>query len=332
MALSYRLRVALLILLIGGLTSAASPLPDVDLGRGISAHFVSVPEGAEILGRRDEFVQRLSPFDRSARMKTDRAVSEEEFLEFVRASVLQWTTSEEETIRGAIERIRPALEQLALPLPKKISFVKTSGAEEGQAFYTRDTAIVLPAKQIATATGNTLDKTIAHELFHILSRANPALREKLYDIIGFKLCPEVELPPALRSRKITNPDAPRNDHYIELRAAGKEVNAVPILFSKSEKYDPVRGGEFFEYLQFQFLPLPHKEENFASSPLLAPNEVGGFFEKVGRNTDYVIHPEEILADNFALLVLNERNPPSPKILEKMRNVLSAAMPQPNESR
>jgi hypothetical protein len=59
-----------------------------------------------------------------------------------------------------------------------------------------------------------------------------------------------------------------------------------------------------------------------SSPKLVGTErVSGFMEQVGRNTDYVIHPEEILADNFALLVLNEQNVASPEILRKMREVL-----------
>ena len=44
-------------------------------------------------------------------------------------------------------------------------------------------------------------------------------------------------------------------------------------------------------------------------------------EQVGKNTDYIIHPEEILAENFALLVLNETKVASPEILQKMREVL-----------
>ena len=44
-------------------------------------------------------------------------------------------------------------------------------------------------------------------------------------------------------------------------------------------------------------------------------------EQVGNNTDYIIHPEEILADNFALLVLGEHNMPSPEIPQKMREIL-----------
>ena len=60
----------------------------------------------------------------------------------------------------------------------------------------------------------------------------------------------------------------------------------------------------------------------SAQPVLAsPEEVSGFFEQVGRNTKYVIHPEEILADNFALLILDEHNVPSPEILQKMRLIL-----------
>jgi len=43
---------------------------------------------------------------------------------------------------------------------------------------------------------------------------------------------------------------------------------------------------------------------------------------VGRNTGYIIHPDEILADNFVLLVNQSKNVRSPEILEKMRAVLA----------
>jgi hypothetical protein len=97
------------------------------------------------------------------------------------------------------------------------------------------------------------------------------------------------------------------------------VRAVPILFSNETKYDVNRGGEFFNYLQLSFLQVPTTS---VTRPILAaPEEVSGFFEQVGRNTNYVIHPEEILADNFALLILDEHNVPSPEVLEKMRLIL-----------
>jgi hypothetical protein len=94
---------------------------------------------------------------------------------------------------------------------------------------------------------------------------------------------------------------------------------VLILFSSAPNYDPVRGGEFFNYLQLNFVPA---SKSPTSAPqFLALQQLSGFFEQVGRNTNYVIHPEEILADNFALLMMDKRDVPSPEILEKMRRAL-----------
>jgi hypothetical protein len=292
---------------------------EVNLREGCAVRFASVDQGAEILGRKDDFIERLSPFDRAARMKTDRSISQDEYLKFVKGNVLSWNESEKAKIEAAIASIRPALDTLPLSLPKIVNLVKTTGAEEGRSFYTRDTAIVMPEKETDEADPGLLKRTIAHELFHILSRGNPALREKLYESIGFTKCGEVEFPSDLKSRKITNPDAPRNDHAIQIRVGGEEVRAVPILYSNAAKYDVNRGGEFFNYLQMSFLQAPRMSS--AQPVLAAPEEVSGFFEQIGRNTKYVIHPEEILADNFALLILDEHNVPSPEILEKMRRIL-----------
>jgi hypothetical protein len=308
-----RLLALILIALVPALAEA-----DVDLRKGCVVQFASAAEGAEILGRKDDFIQRLSPFDRAARMKTGGSVSEEEFLNFVKANVLTWNESEKTKIADAIAAIRPILNNLPLSLPKIVTLVKTTGAEEGRAFYTRDSAIIMPEKETDEADASLLQKTIAHELFHILSRNNPALREKLYDSIGFHKCDEVDFPSDLRSRKITNPDAPRNDHAIRVRVGGQEARAVPVLISDAPKYDVSRGGQFFNYLQLKFLLTPTSSTGHV---LALPEEISGFYEQVGRNTNYIIHPEEILADNFALLILDKHNVPSPEILEKMRSIL-----------
>jgi len=301
---------------------------DTPLGN-TTVHFASRKEGRQVLVEKDDFVQRLSPFDRSARMKTDKAVSVEELLEFIGKNVVDWTREETQTVQAAIEAMQPLFRNLPMSLPPTVQLIKTTGAEEGDAAYTRATAIVLPKRELSKSQKD-LQKLICHELFHILSRQNPELREKLYAIIGFARCNEIMLPPELERRKITNPDAPRNDHFIRVQIDGHESQAVPVLISSVETYDVKRGGEFFAYLQFQFLVVEKegdseklKPVSAGSSPKLAGVErVTGFLEQIGRNTDYIIHPEEILADNFALLVLNEQNVPSPEIPRKIREILS----------
>ncbi|MHB1141165.1 MAG: eCIS core domain-containing protein [Sulfuricaulis sp.] len=291
--------------------------------------FAPATDSRRILLAKDTFVARMSPFDRAARMKTDRDVTESQFLEFVASAALDWEQHEKGIVESAFRKIRPVVTRLSLPLPDRIYVIKTSGAEEGNAAYTRENAIVLP-RSILASSERELQRLLAHELFHISSRTHPKLAKSLYESIGFRYCGEVEFPTNLAPRKITNPDAPKNEYCIQLKFEGQKVWAVPILFSRTPRYDTSRGGEFFQYLQLALL-LVEAPAN-ASAPqalydsrgprLVGIQQVSGFFEQVGQNTEYIIHPEEILADNFALLVLGERNVRSPEILARMQSALA----------
>jgi hypothetical protein len=300
----------------------------IKLGDDTIVSFATIDEGKKILTAQDDFVRRMSPFDRAARMRTDREVSEKEYLGFVGKNVLAWSDAQKQKITSALQSIRAKLEDMSLPFPTKVFIVRTTGKEEGGAAYTRGNAIVLPDRNLRGSVAR-IQNLICHELFHIISRQNPDLRDKCYAAIGFEKCDEVEFPPHLKSRKITNPDAPLNDHCILLKVEGKERWAVPIIFSRTEKYDIKRGGKFFNYLELRFLLVERNEDSAAIKPiymddkpkLVSMYQVSGFFEKVGKNTGYTIHPEEILADNFALLVMPTRNLRSPDIVSKLRAIL-----------
>jgi hypothetical protein len=298
--------------------------------KGPTFAFATKEQGRELLTNRDDFVQALSPFDRAARMKTDQNVSEQDYLNFVARNVLDWDATEKESVQSACADLQVRLDAMALPFPETILFIKSTGAEEGGAEYTRSNAIILPESTLKSSRAN-LRGTIAHELFHVLSRKNPVLRDKLYAAIGFQACGEVIFPPTLAERKITNPDAPKNDHCIKIKAGAESVWVIPILFSQSARYDVARGGEFFRYLSLQYLVVERKDSgpsaratyDLAHPRLLSADQIAGFFEQVGRNTDYIIHPEEILADNFKLFLLQEKEVPSPEILQKLGQALGS---------
>ena len=298
----------------------------VKLGESTAVTFADVDEAKKILTRRDEYVQRMSPFDRAVHMKTDKDVSEKDYLEFAGKSVLAWTDAEKQKITSVFRGIQEELRAWPLPLPMKVLLVKTD-CEEGGA-YTRSNAIVF-CKDCLRMSEEEFRFTMLHELFHILSRANTGLSEKLYEAIGFVKCGEVAFPLELKSRKMTNPDAPRNDHCIRLRVEGKQHWAIPIIFSSSEKYDVKQRDAFFKYIRFRFLLVERDNASSTVKPmyegqepkLVDTKEVSGFYEQVGKNTKYIIHPEEILADNFAFLVMRKQELPSPTIIEKMKKIL-----------
>jgi len=301
---------------------------EIRLGPKSAVVFASPDTGKKILLARDEFIERLSPFDRAARMKTDKDVSEKEFLEFLGPNALPWPEPEKQMMIPALQDVSSRLERFSLRFPPTIHLIRTTGNEEGMAAYTRDSAVIIPTAEI-NSSPVMLQRLFCHELFHILTRNDPELREQLYNTIGFTRCGEIEFPQHLKSRKITNPDAPRNDHCILLGMEGKAYWAVPILFASTDKYDPGKGGQFFDYLECQFLLAEKRSENPNALPVFDPQNpqladlqrLSGFFEQVGRNTGYILHPEEILADNFALLVLGKDDAPSPEILRKMEAVL-----------
>jgi hypothetical protein len=288
--------------------------------------FAEPREGAEAITRRDNYILQMSPFDRQVRLKTDRAVSEQEVLTMFAQNVAAWQPGEIERITPIVESLAAKLAPWKLPLPPRVLLIKTSGREEAGAAYCRGAAIVLPQNMVDGDQAK-LATILAHETFHVLSSHNPKLREALYATIGFHPCNEVPLPESLASRKITNPDAPVNRYFLTAQVEGRPVDLMPILFSKSDRYDPARGGTLFQYLDFKLLVLAGDDHvrraalSGGQPILLDPASVSGFAEQVGRNTRYTIHPEEILADNFVFLINGRIDLPSPEVVQKMGKVL-----------
>jgi hypothetical protein len=243
---------------------------------------------------------------------------------------LEWNEREIEVLSRAFTEISPALKEMALPWPEKILLIKTTGKEEGDVPYTRANAIVIPKSSISSVRTEETKKIARHELCHVLTRQNPDLRDQLYQAIGFEKCGELDFPARLAARKITNPDAPLNNHCIKLEVGGKKVWAMPILYSGVD-YDSQRGGDFFKYMRCQFMvvapgdaPAPERIVYDREKPqLIDMHNISGLFEQVGRNTGYVIHPDEVVADNFALLIEGRRDVPSPEILDRMKAVLES---------
>lgn len=320
------------------LVSACWTLPvlgaDIQLTDTTRLHFGDVRDGVAALSQPDEFLARLSPFDYQVRLKTDRPVGQQDLLAHVAPHVRPWTEEEIARLTPAWEAVAEKIAPWNLPLPRSILLVKTDGLEDAGAAYTRGTAIVLPQRMV-DGTRQSLDKLLPHELFHVLSRHNPQLRQALYRSIGFQKTNEVPLPGVLQARRITNPDAPINDQFITVQQNGRTLELMPVLFSKTERYDPARGGNLFAYLNFKLMALVH--DGKVHRPLLSgdqpvlyePSQVGGFFDQVGRNTDYIIHPEEILADNFVMLISGRQNLPSPFVVQRMAKVLKERATEPD---
>jgi len=212
------------------------------------------------------------------------------------------------------------LEKLDLNLPEVIYWIRT---EEG--WSTRQNAII----------GDSCNEWIfVHELFHIYSRYNPAIRDKLYSILGYHPCgAPIKYPDSVV--RITNPDAPVSKHYITVSYRGEPLAVAPIYYSKSGTY---KGGGLFDYIQYGLMAVEESSEGWTyklvnGEPLiLKESDVEGYWEQVGRNTDYDIHPEERMAENFNILCSGRLGHywdlPTPRIIEEMYALLAKSRDYP----
>jgi hypothetical protein len=237
-----------------------------------------------------------------------------------------WTEAETRKLAPIIAGLARKATPWKLKLPAVVPLVKTTGREEGGAAYCRGPAIVLP-QNLVDGNPDRLARILTHELFHILSSNNPELRDALYATIGFHPTNEIELPEPLRASKISNPDAPVIRHAITVTQDGRPIDLAPVLFSRTPHYDPRQGGTIFAYLTFRLMQVENVDGRWrpvlvdAKPVLLDPDNVPGYHERIGRNTRYIIHPEEILADSFVFLLDGRIDVPTPRVVEQMGRVL-----------
>jgi hypothetical protein len=318
----------LLIVLTASVVASADDAPELfQLTATSQVVFADVQAGREILLADDDFSRRLSRFDLQSRLRTDKEVTRDDWRQSLAGEVTEWPPQEREKVTQTLATLKPKLEKFRLPLPKEILLIRTTGKEEADAAYTRGNAIILPAAKLRHQQPQ-LEALLTHELFHILSRNDITVRKALYKIIGYTIDDEVELPQSLEDRRITNPDAPRLDAYITLTSDTQTVTAVPILYATPKEYDASKGGGLFTYLTFRLLVVDKIDGKWQvrmkdNQPVvLDPTKIENFYDQVGRNTNYIWHPDEILADNFIHLVNGQRNLKTPRVTEAMAKVLS----------
>ena len=309
-----------------GPAGAAEPA-EVALSARVSIGFADRERAAAILGADDDFTRSFSIFDRAARSGLARAPATDAVRALLANKARDWPPKLRRKVRLSLVRSAAKLGPLEPWLPERVWLVSTHAALEGGAAHTRGTAVILPPASLDVSKRE-LDFLIAHELFHVVSRAHPQLRDRLYALIGFLPCAQLEPPPVLRDRVITNSDAPRIQHAIHVKAAGKRVWVAPLLLAEPPAYHPARRADLFGYLTLRLFPVTRTESSCAFSEDAAqmPLEVErliGFDEQTGANTRYVLHPEEIVADNVALLIAGGRAVKTPALLERIRGELDA---------
>ncbi len=289
--------------------------------------FASLEKAKTLITTPDEYTNGWSQFDIDSRLEKNKG-TKEELLKYMSTQVKEWTQDEKDKLSTAVNDIDKIIADngYKLNMPNEIFLVKSTMKDEGGADgYTRANFIVLN-ENAASMKPIELKKLIIHELFHVVTRYDSLFRKDIYKIFGFNMMNEVAYPDSIKNFKISNPDAPKKNSYISIRKDGVDVDCMMVLYSE-EPYS--NKGSFFDYLNIGLLKLKNIEggkkgvDYVDKKPVLySIMEVTGFFEQVGRNSPYIIDPEEIAAENFVYTLLDKTGLPSPWIIEKIKKRLT----------
>ena len=119
---------------------------------------------------------------------------------------------------------------------------------------------------------------------------------------------------SLKQRVLLNPDGVNYAQAITLKTNEKEsLMAIPIILTNTFEFKPER-PQFFSYIQFDLYEIrpPYSRlikvvSNNDGSNKQQLSSHPDFHRQIRDNTGYIIHPDEVLADNFIYLLLSQKD-------------------------
>lgn len=290
-----------------------------------SYRFADAGEAAGLLLSNRAYYEGLNQNDLNFRMQKLGATLEE--LEaFAAAQTLDFTDAEKAAIDGAMAAIEAICRErgYALPAVDSIVFAKTTMREEcGAGAYTHGTQIYLGQYSMDVALSKDPEDVayfraiVAHELFHCLTRNHPDFRADMYAILGFKVADaDYDFAPAVRERIISNPDVERHNSCATFDINGEMVDCA-VVFTTARPFQKP-GDSFFDGEMAGLVPVDDPGTMYTA------DDAANFWDVFGRNTDYVVDPEEALAENFSYTIIygpDELEFKTPEIIEAIDRYL-----------
>jgi hypothetical protein len=320
-----RLFAALLLTVALFQCSAQTPVKSIVHSKSQSTFLLDSTEAATtiLVDRYDRFFERATAVEMSIQIqqplnpKQTREDQVARFKSFLQADMASFTPEESQWIAGIMKKIYDNCSALAPDIfPDSIVLIKTHGKHYGDGvYYTRGKYIIIPANELRRRDRAAFTSTMYHEVFHVYSRLHPEKRRQLYQLIGFQHIgtESLDVPPTLAQRVLHNPDGVDFGQMIHLRTEkGDSIMAIPIIYANQHGYKENQSS-FFQYLEFNLFEvkaLPNgrwkvicSTDGLSSTLNLA--QLPDFYTQIRDNTTYIIHPDEVLADNFSFIMLDK---------------------------
>ena len=275
-------------------------------------------EGATYLrqDKWDGYYDRVNTLEISIQLKndsldlTDRESALKKYRNSYEQEVLSMNVDESEKLSILFKELFTKINKLNTKLlPDTIRLIIVKGDHYGQStFFTRGNAIITSRASLANMAPINFKNVMYHELSHIISRYQPKLREELYNHLGFiKTAEPIMILSDFYRSILFNPDGVQMDYAIPLLMADStELLFVPLIYTKAKHFNP-KTQAFFGYLNFQLMPIDKMGDVYFMRDIKDVEQLDmghimkKYFEQITMNTQYIIHPDEILADNFMYL-------------------------------
>lgn len=299
-------------------------------GRPTAVAFAAPEAAKAILSRVDDYILAMHPAERALAMGSAGPVSRDAYLKFLADNVLPWTDDERDRLKKAMRRLDAWLDPRRLNVLDALVFIKTTGLEMYNCAYTRSNAIVLPEGKLSAYAGSLdLARLLAHEYFHVLTRKFPRLRSQLYRLLGFQPLDTgaIEIPETVKKQMLTNPDAPRWDHYAHLWFKGKPTPVIPVTLLKTKTASVDATQDILNSLKTRLMVITQQDGSWAPRWYLGRPRCLDLFQVTGwrmavvKGENMIFDPEELLADCFVGVLTGKSIGPAAKIGYRMAAII-----------
>ncbi len=239
--------------------------------------------------------------------------AKEEYKKHIQRSVQDFSENERELIFKVWNKVKDITQEI---VPSKfldsIRLIKIEPNHFGKnVFYTRGKNIIIPSNRLDDFYEKGFLETMLHEVFHIYSRYHPNIRKKLYERIHFTQSPfgmespKINIPINMVKNTLLNPDGLEEGWFINCSTPSGQKWLAPFLQYKK----PEKGKRYFDHLDLRFYEpeLINNEIHIQEELYYRIDQIPDLYQKITRNTDYIRHPDEILAENFVLVALSFQN-------------------------
>lgn len=298
-----------------------------NVAEGFDYRYATKEEGVRLLLDNEKYYGGFSRNDLEYRTQSKTGTMEE-YQVFAKDQVREFTDEQKVYLDQHMKVIADKVAEKGYRLPDmdQIVFVSTTMQEEcDTAAYTHGTQIYLDGAMINGYIGKSeydsrTEYILAHELFHCMTRCDPDFRADMYKLIHFTVQEDdFKIPSSVMEYYISNPDVEHHNAYAPFEIDGTTINCFMAFITT--KHFEKKGDRFFDFGSAALVPIDGTDTYYL------PEQASNFNEILGANTEYVIDPEECMADNFSyLLTYDKEGPdgkgyPNPEIIEGIRDYL-----------